>query len=137
MAQDGEVALQEVIQACWHQGIAVALPVIEGRELTFAAHRRGGALRPNRFGIREPTPIEPVAPTIILAPLVAFDEAGHRLGMGGGFYDRYFAAHPEARRLGIAHECQRVDVLPAEATDVSLAAVATEAGWRTFDQRSA
>ena len=132
MAQDGEVDLQGVIEGCWNRGIAVALPVLQGRTMFFAAHRQGAALRANRVGIREPASAEPLAPTVILAPLVAFDDKGHRLGMGGGFYDRYFAAHPEAHRFGIAHDCQRAASLPADEADIPLAAVATETGWHTF-----
>ena len=132
MAQDGEVDLQPIVQACWQRGIAVALPVIDGRELSFRAYRPETTLRRNRFGIPEPADTEPLSPTIVLAPLVAFDDQGHRLGMGGGFYDRFFATHPEARRFGIAHDCQRADTLPTDAQDIPLTAVATETGWRTF-----
>ena len=133
MAQDGEVDMQPIIDACWQRCIAVALPVIDGRELSFHAYRPETTLRRNRFGIPEPANAEPLSPTTVLAPLVAFDDQGHRLGMGGGFYDRYFAAHPEARRFGIAHECQHADGLPTGAQDISLTAVATETGWRTFN----
>ena len=133
MAQDGEVDLQPIIDACWQRGIAVALPVISGRDLSFRAHRPETTLRRNRFRIPEPANAEPLSPTTVLAPLVAFDDQGHRLGMGGGFYDRYFAAHPEARRFGIAHNCQHADALPSDAQDIPLTAVATETGWRTFN----
>ena len=133
MAQDGEVDMQGVIESCWNRGIAVALPVLQGRTMFFAAYRRGAALQANRVGIREPASAEPLAPTVVLAPLVAFDDEGRRLGMGGGFYDRYFAAHPEAHRFGIAHDCQRAASLPVGEADIPLAAVATETGWRTFD----
>ena len=133
MAQDGEVDLQPVVQACWQRGIAVALPVISGRDLSFRAYRPETTLRRNRFRIVEPADADLLSPTTVLAPLVAFDAQGHRLGMGGGFYDRYFAAHPDARRFGIAHDCQRADALPTDAQDIALTAVATETGWRTFN----
>ena len=133
MAQDGEVDLQPVVQACWQRGIAVALPVIDGRELSFRAYAPAATLRRNRFGIPEPANADLLSPTTVLAPLVAFDDQGHRLGMGGGFYDRFFAAHPDARRFGIAHDCQRAATLPSDAKDIPLTAVATETGWRTFN----
>lgn len=133
MAQDGEVDLQPIIHACWQRGIAVALPVIDGRDLSFRAYGPETTLRRNRFGIPEPAHAEPLSPTTVLAPLVAFDAQGHRLGMGGGFYDRFFAAHPEARRFGIAHDYQRADALPTDAQDIPLTAVATETGWRAFN----
>ena len=80
----------------------------------------------------EPAQLEFVTPTVVLAPLVAFDGRGHRLGMGGGYYDRFFAATPDAARIGIAHECQRAHTLPATSSDVSLTAVVTENGWQSF-----
>ena len=73
-----------------------------------------------------------VVPSVVLAPLVAFDEHGTRLGMGGGYYDRYFDAVPIQERVGIAHECQRVVELPRTPRDVRLTAVVTENGRQVF-----
>jgi len=146
-ARDGEVDLAQVIEACWRRRIVVAVPVLSGREMRFAEYRYGMPLERNRFGIlepsagereglaprkQEPTQRELVAPTVVLAPLVAFDGRGRRLGMGGGYYDRFFAASPDTARIGIAHECQRAPALPATSSDVSLTAVVTENGWQDF-----
>lgn len=55
----------------------------------------------------------------MLMPGVAFDVYGNRLGYGGGYYDRYLAAHPYflTYSIGIGHSCQRVEELPIEETD--------------------
>ena len=132
LARDGEVDLASVIRRCWRRRIVVAVPVLGRREMRFAAYRCDTPLARNRFGIGEPRRPEFVSPTVVLAPLVAFDGSGHRLGMGGGYYDRYFAAAPDTTRIGIAHECQRAPVLPATTSDVSLSAVVTENGWQSF-----
>ena len=162
LARDGEVDLEDVIRRCWQRRIVVAVPVLDDREMSFAVYRRGTPLARNRFGIEEPSagvreglahrkkepsagvreglahrkrePAQPefVTPTVVLAPLVAFDGRGRRLGMGGGYYDRFFAATPDAARIGIAHECQRAPALPATSSDVSLTAVVTENGWQSF-----
>ncbi|MCY3841683.1 MAG: 5-formyltetrahydrofolate cyclo-ligase [Gammaproteobacteria bacterium] len=147
LARDGEVDLESVIRRCWQQSIVVTVPVLSGREMRFAAYRCATPLEPNRFGIAEPSageregpaprrkePAHPelVTPTVVLAPLVAFDGNGRRLGMGGGYYDRFFSAAPDAARIGIAHECQRAPALPATSSDVSLSAVVTENGWQSF-----
>lgn len=132
LARDGEVDLGNLIERCWQRGVAVAVPVLLHREMRFAAYRRDEPLRANRFGIDEPSMPEYVTPNIVLTPLVAFDGQGHRLGMGGGYYDRYFCATPTVRRIGIAHECQRADALPSAASDVALTDVVTENGWQSF-----
>jgi 5-formyltetrahydrofolate cyclo-ligase len=81
----------------------------------------------------EPSAGEPVVlPEIVLAPLLAFDRQGHRLGYGAGFYDRTFAAIQAADvrpfRAGLAFACQEVAAVPVDATDVPLELVLTEAG---------
>ena len=132
LARDGEVDLLNLIERCWQRGIVVAVPLLRHGEMTFAAYRPDEPLRPNRFGIDEPSAPEPVTPNVVLTPLVAFDARGRRLGMGGGYYDRYFARTPTARRVGIAHECQRADELPSTSTDIALTDVVTENGWQSF-----
>jgi len=67
-----------------------------------------------------------VVPRLILCPLVGFDRHGGRLGQGGGHYDRYFARHPAALRIGVAWSVQEVDAIPAEPTDIPLDAILTE-----------
>ena len=132
IASDAEVDLTPVIELCWQRGLAVALPVVVVNGLRFADYRPGEPMRRNRYGILEPSWPRHAAPTLVLTPLVAFDGQGHRLGRGGGYYDRYLAAHPDAQRIGIAHECQRATQLPAGPWDVSLAAVVTELGWQVL-----
>jgi 5-formyltetrahydrofolate cyclo-ligase len=67
-------------------------------------------------------------------PLVAFDVAGHRLGMGGGYYDRALAGTAGRRpwRLGLAHVCQQLPCVPRRAWDMPLDAVLTAHGLRRF-----
>ena len=73
-------------------------------------------------------------------PLVGFDEAGHRIGMGKGFYDRTFAFRRNKRRqpalVGLAHECQQVagGITPS-VWDVSLDALATPRRFQALDSR--
>jgi len=98
----------------------------------FAAYRRDEPMHRNRFGIDEPVVPELLTPDVVLTPLVAFDGRGHRLGMGGGYYDRYFARTPTKRRIGIAHECQRAEELPTSPSDIALSDVVTENGWQSF-----
>ena len=132
---DGEPALWPFIA----RHPRCALPVVaSATRITFRAHRHGDRLRRNRFAIAEPVGGAPVSPrrlAAVLVPLVAFDGAGRRLGMGGGHYDRRFAAAPRPVLVGIAHALQRVERLPSRSWDVPLDAVVTEAGWCCFTAR--
>lgn len=140
---DGEMDTRPLIEQAWRSGKQVFLPIVPSSagRMSFRAYRPDSRLRNNRYGIPEPfdTPLlPPRALDLVLAPLVAFDAHGHRLGMGGGFYDRTFAflhhrrlwQHP--RLVGVAYAFQEVDELPAEPWDVPLWGIATEHGLRRF-----
>jgi len=74
-------------------------------------------------------------PDIVLVPLLAIDRRGTRLGQGGGHYDRTLAALRAAGpvlAVGVAWDCQLVDVLPADPWDAPLDALATPSGWHDF-----
>lgn len=88
---------------------------------------------PGRFGIPEPPadrckPPEAFSPDLIVVPGVAFDRQGTRLGFGGGYYDRLLARPRTARArvVGLCHDFQLVDRLPAEPWDRPMDAVITE-----------
>lgn len=63
---------------------------------------------------------------IVIVPLVAFDKDCNRIGMGGGWYDGYFAAHPNTKKIGLAFETQKVPAVPISPIDVPLDMVVTE-----------
>ena len=76
-------------------------------------------------------------PDVILAPLVAVDALGHRLGRGGGWYDRAIAAARHIKPvtvIGLAYAGQRVAALPAQAHDIPLDGLLTELGYRSFKE---
>lgn len=64
---------------------------------------------------------------MIVTPLVAFDDNGNRMGMGGGFYDRTLAQVKDNKPLavGYAHDCQQVSYLPVEYWDIPLPIIIT------------
>lgn len=111
----------------------VGLPVVEGRDrpLAFRHWRPGDPLVPGGFGTSVPAADEPMTPEVLIVPLLAFDGRGHRLGYGGGFYDRTLAAlraRGPVLAVGFAFAAQRVEALPVEPTDAALDLVVTEAG---------
>lgn len=95
------------------------------------ANRRPALAYRNRFGIWESlrTPTRRVAHlNALLIPLVGFDRAGNRLGMGAGFYDRSLAGlrRPKPLLIGIAFSGQEVDQLPADPWDIPLDYIVTD-----------
>lgn len=144
IAMDGEIDPDHLIARARTAGKTLYLPVLENTAdgiLEFAPWQIDTPLYPNRFNIPEPrmgTDLLRSAKELdlVLTPLVAFDSHGHRLGMGGGYYDRSFAflntGARKPRLIGLAYEFQQVSALPAEPWDVPLAGVACERGFHRF-----
>lgn len=105
-------------------GYRIAVPRITREGLAFHQVKNAAELEEGPFGTRQPRASAPILkPDLFLAPLLAFDEEGYRLGYGKAYYDRAFAAHPQAKRVGLAFAAQRMDRVPREAHDVPLHAV--------------
>ena len=136
-ATDGELNLWPFIA----RHLRIALPVVESAQrMSFRRYRLGDPVRRNRFRIAEPAGgrcVTLISLSVVLMPLVAFSDEGRRIGMGGGFYDRYFAAAQRPLMVGVAHELQRLQHIQHRDWDVPLDAVVTEGGWRYFTPRGA
>ncbi len=117
-------------------GHDLALPAMQGESapLRFQRWRPGDPLAEKAWGIREPLPAAPdVAPDAMLVPLLAFDAEGHRLGYGGGYYDRSLSAARRARAvvaIGLAYDAQEVPAVPRLDFDQRLDWVLTPSGPR-------
>jgi 5-formyltetrahydrofolate cyclo-ligase len=131
----GEIDLRPLLEELHARGHAVVLPVTppRGYPLTFRRWQPGDVLIPERFGTMAPTG-EEASPDFLLAPLLAFDRHGHRLGYGGGYYDRTLAALPGRFALGFGFAAQEMDAVPVGPTDIRLDAVATERGIIRFKE---
>ena len=116
--------------------LPVLMPFLENR-LWFAPWEDNQAMQTNRFGIPEPCyhgrHIIPASQLdLVITPLVAFDQQCHRIGMGGGYYDRTFSFLRFRRYwhtpklVGIAYEFQKMNRIIAQPWDVPLHAVVTE-----------
>lgn len=142
-ANDGEIDPTVIFERALVLGKQVYLPVLSRvahDRLWFAPASLDTQLRANRFGIPEPCVpahalIRAQAIDVLFVPLVAFDAAGNRLGMGGGYYDRslaFLALRQRWRKphvVGLAYDFQRIPSMPANTWDVPLAAVATDCSW--------
>jgi 5-formyltetrahydrofolate cyclo-ligase len=135
LSNDGELSTTSFIDWCWQKKKEVYLPVIHpfsSENLLFLRYQADTQLVSNRYGILEPkldvTKVCPLAEfDVICTPLVAFDNTGARLGMGGGFYDRSLANWQQTKLypLGLAHNCQLVESVPVESWDIPLPEIIT------------
>jgi len=128
---DGEIGTGPLAELARSQDKRLYLPVIEeDQHLSFAAWQTGASLLSNRYGIPEPPTGAELCPVagldIIFMPVVGWDLAGGRLGMGGGFYDRTLSGVAGPLLVGLAHDFQQVDSIPQEDWDISLNFIATE-----------
>jgi 5-formyltetrahydrofolate cyclo-ligase len=146
VGSDGELCPLALAEQAASMNKLVCLPVLHpGKqgELLFMAWEPGSPLQTNRFGIPEP-PIDPgnrvdaTTLDLVVTPLLGFDDRGHRLGMGGGYYDRTFAfriaegAQPRPWMVGLAHSAQRVERIDRQPWDVALDMVVTQDGVQRF-----
>lgn len=144
LAFDGEPDLAPALRELGRRGVRLALPFVQedpthadspgGTSICYRRWSGDSDLRPNRYGILEPVgtlEIGVAEVDLALIPLVAWDAAGGRLGMGASFYDRLFqpfAGEARPLRMGVAYRAQQVERVPREPWDVSLHMVLTESG---------
>lgn len=132
MAMQDEVQLDELIAMVLKDGKKAAIPLVTGAGLMEAVELSDMAdLVPDKYGIKTVSEekrrlIAPDKIDLIIVPGVAFDKAGHRLGMGGGFYDRFMLRASRAVRAALAYDCQLLAVVPAEVHDLTVDYIITE-----------
>ncbi len=130
-ALPGEVRTERLMRRALRDHKRVICPRVcphgqlEHREVTELSQLTGSA-----FGLREPdpelcAPMDATLPEILVVPGVAFSADGHRLGMGGGYYDRFLSQTGTAR-IGLAFEMQLIDSLPRADHDEPVDLIVTE-----------
>ncbi|MCH1486715.1 MAG: 5-formyltetrahydrofolate cyclo-ligase [Alphaproteobacteria bacterium] len=136
----GELDPRPLMQALRKNGNSICLPVCinEDAPLVFRRYRQNDALLPDDMGIAAPrATAQQVTPDIVLLPLLAFDGQGHRLGRGGGFYDRTLAElkkRSDCRFIGLAFDMQMVDKCSIAPHDEALHAVLTPSKRHDFNR---
>lgn len=133
-AKSDEVQTRGIIERAIADGKRVAAIVtdVASKTLSFSEIRSFEEdLAPGRFGILEPKagrtrPVSLLDADLILVPLVAWDDRGHRLGYGAGYFDRALERAGRVSKVGLALESQRLEGIPATRYDVALDAIVTE-----------
>ena len=116
-----EVRTWEIFHRAIADGKRVAVPKVYGDEMRFLWIDDLQKLAPGGWDIPEPTYDEPIADdetALILMPGLAFDPEGHRIGYGGGFYDKYLEKHPNHPLIALCYPFQMLNHLEVEAHDI-------------------
>ena len=127
----GEAPSASYIRFFFERGHPIALPRVTtlDKPMEFRLHTdpyEESDLEAGVWGLRQPRIAAPVVtPEVLFMPLVGFTAKGDRLGQGGGYYDRYLAAHPQTVAIGMAWDVQEVPELPTELHDMRLSAIVT------------
>jgi 5-formyltetrahydrofolate cyclo-ligase len=138
-AHKHEIDVTPLLQYLRDEGEIVCLPVTasDSRQLIFRRWHADTIMITSAFGIPVPAPESAsentaIIPDIVIAPLVAFDAARHRIGYGAGYYDHTLQALRQNGHkpiiIGAAHSIQQVECIPAESHDVALDMIITEKG---------
>ena len=126
-----EVVTEYLIKEAWKAGKEVAVPKVVGKDMVFYKLTDLARLEPGYFGIPEPVSGEIVnwSKALMIMPGVAFDRANHRVGYGGGFYDRYLEKMPEdCEKAILCRESLMCDEIQTEEHDERMDLVISENG---------
>ena len=141
LASDGEIDCRFIVEDAWRSGKQCFLPVLKSdnpkaHQMDFMSFNPGSVLGFNRYGILEPkngSKIAAQALDLVIVPLVGFDKDSHRIGMGGGYYDRAFEFTHKQNvgfhvqqlpiLIGVAHRTQEVLNISPRPWDVRLHSV--------------
>ncbi|MDR1794641.1 MAG: 5-formyltetrahydrofolate cyclo-ligase [Erysipelotrichaceae bacterium] len=133
ISQPEECDTRVVIDWLWDKRKRVFVPRIKGVDLEFVEICSWEQVQAGAYGILEPVAESKtgVKIEVQVVPLVAFDRAGHRLGHGKGYYDRYLRDYP-GLIIGLGYDEQEVAEVPFDLWDVKLKQLITARGQRVF-----
>jgi 5-formyltetrahydrofolate cyclo-ligase len=131
-----EVSTDEIVKQALDSDKSLVFPRVSGEDLEFVEIESPAELVSGAFGVKEPkgcslVPVENV--DLIVVPGVAFDQRGHRLGYGRGYYDRALArCQDHCIKVGLAYDFQLVEELPVTDFDETLSLLITESQTLNF-----
>lgn len=116
-----EVQILPLLRQAISDGKQVALPKCYGKEMRFIMTRDFSRVRYSSFGVPEPVADIPVADdktALVIVPGLAFDARGHRIGYGGGYYDRFLSQEQTHPTIALCFDFQMVSCLEPEPHDI-------------------
>ena len=121
MPYNQEVRTVPMLEQALRDGKRVAIPKCYGDEMRFIFMEDLSKVEKGYAGIPEPIEDAPIADdetALVLMPGLAFDPQGHRIGYGGGFYDKFLAKEPNHPTLALCYDFQMVEYLETEEFDI-------------------
>lgn len=121
MPYNQEVRTLPILQQAIRDGKRVAVPKVYGDEMRFIYVEDFGRMEKSNFGIPEPIDDAPIADdpfALVLMPGLAFDAQGHRIGYGGGFYDRFLTKEPMHPKVALCYDFQMLPAIDTDAFDI-------------------
>ncbi len=140
-ALGSELSPWPVLRRLAARGARIVLPVAlaPATPLIFRAFDPDAPMETDAARIPSPTAeAQTLVPDLVIAPLLAFDRAGYRLGQGGGYYDRTLEQLRAARPvyvIGLAYAGQEIDAAPRDQYDQPLDAILTETGYHRVPEK--
>ena len=136
----GEIDLRHLVRKLVSRGGDASLPVVVEKNRPLEFWRWSPRMKMQRGVWKIPVPTERsvVQPSTLLVPLLGFDEAGYRLGYGGGYYDRTLAAMtPKPLTIGVGYGVGRLQTINPQPHDIPMDAIVTEVSfeWLRFRGR--
>ena len=131
-----EVSTDEIVEHALDSDKSLVFPRVSGEDLEFVVIESPAELISGAFGVKEPkgcnlVPIDKI--DLVVVPGVVFDQRGHRLGYGRGYYDRALAkCQIRCIKVGFAYDFQLVEKLPATDYDETLSVLITESQTLNF-----
>lgn len=123
-----ELPTEDILRLAQTDGKKIAVPKVLGKALIFVVLEDLGQIQPGYRGIPEPLADGPIASDsqgLVLVPGLAFDGQGHRVGYGGGFYDRFLHREPAHPTIGLCYAFQLIPQVPFTPYDIAVKKVIT------------
>lgn len=125
----GEPDLRRWVETIGQAGGLCAMPVVEADHapLIFRPYNLGTPMKRGVWNIPIPDIEATVRPDIVIAPVVGYDSENYRLGYGGGYFDRTFAAMPnKSTMIGVGYSSQKIATIKPQPHDIAMDVVVTE-----------
>lgn len=125
-----EVNTRFLISNALERGISVCIPRVEGNNMEFYEIKDLEGLINGSYNIPEPNPCKSIKDDVysglMIMPGLAFDKFHHRIGYGGGFYDKYLEAHKDFTKVALCYDFQVLDYIETKSHDIEVDIIVSE-----------